>query len=125
MELVDRVQVAAGKAVQKERDAGRERRREEEVRRNSRNATKINSNSLLRSSLLQEDIERAEHTVKKFKKACEKLTSQNRSYKQRIERLQTQTGNQSREISILRGSNDSLKDELSNCKIQLARYEER
>ncbi|GMH84557.1 hypothetical protein TrVE_jg1461 [Triparma verrucosa] len=102
MELVDRVQVAAGKAVQKERDAGRERRREEE-----------------------EDIERAEHTVKKFKKACEKLTSQNRSYKQRIERLQTQTGNQSREISILRGSNDSLKDELSNCKIQLARYEER
>ncbi|GMH99315.1 hypothetical protein TrLO_g8387 [Triparma laevis f. longispina] len=102
MELVDRVQVAAGKAVQKERDVGRDRRREEE-----------------------EEIERATMTVKKFKKACEKLTNQNKSYSQKIHTLQSDASSQTREISTLRRSNDGTRDELSECKIQLARYEER
>ena len=45
--------------------------------------------------------------------------------KQKVSQLQTATGSQTQELSSLRSANDHLKDELSRCKIQLARYEER
>ena len=102
MELVDRVQVAAGRAVEKEREAGKRARKGEE-----------------------EDMARAETTVRRFKRACEKLTRENYLCREKIQALEAKDRASGGEVRLLREDRDKAKDELARARVQIARYEER
>ena len=102
MELVNRVQVAAGKAIEKER---------------VQNSRKNRNNEDERKAL--------EEKCRKFKRACEKLTRDNDRCKDQLKRVRSEAERDRRDLSGERSEIGALKEELVNCKVQIARHEER
>ncbi|GMI23219.1 hypothetical protein TrCOL_g3535 [Triparma columacea] len=102
MELVDRVQVAAGRAVEKERHQLRQQNRATE-----------------------KELSVAQTTLRRYKKATEKLSRESDRFKTEMHHLKASNTQMQLELSTFASTKEQLKDELYKCHVQIARYEER